>query len=213
MNIKMKLLLGIILALSWVAPLLSQPQLSGTLSGNLGPGQYLVVGDITVAENTTLTIAPGTTFLHNGHWFWNIYGCMIANGTLADSIKFIRQQEIAEHRWGGLRFTMGIPASSLRYCVVDHAYIGSGTSTSYKGAGIFAWGIDIAIAHCRITFNECIWGGGGIYAMNDNISIDSCLITDNNAFSNTNGGGIYFYNSFAASVSHCIIARNTSTGG
>jgi hypothetical protein len=207
-----KTLLALSIGLLYAGTLAAQ-NLSGTLSGNLGPGTYTVVGDIEVAAGTTLTISPGTTFQHNGHWYWNIYGTMIAIGTQADSIKWIRQQEIAEHRWGGLRFTMGTPASSLRYCVVDHAYIGSGTSTSMKGGGIFAWGITMTIAHCRISNNESIWGGGGIYAMNDYIVIDSCSITDNTASTNTNGGGVYFYNSFIASISHCIIARNTSTGG
>jgi len=191
----------------------AQPQISGPQSGTLGPGTYLVVGDIQVRPGTTLTIVPGTTFLHNGHWFWWIYGQFTADGTETDSIQFTWQQAVPEHRWGGLRFMAGASAGIVDYCVIEHAVIASGTPSTQKGGGIFSDGIPLTVTHSRISNNDAYWGGGGMYIQNAaNLLVDHCVIAENTATLGANGGGIYLYYCTGATISYNVIARNSATG-
>jgi hypothetical protein len=191
----------------------AQPQISGPQAGNLGPGTYIVVGDIQVQPGRILTIAPGTTFLHNGHWYWYIYGQLIANGTESDSIKFIRQQEVAENRWGGIRFMLNALPGTLSYCVIDYALISSAQPSTFLGAGIFSDGVALTISHSRISHCDGYWGGGGMYIRNTNaFTASNCTIVDNNATSGSNGGGFYLYNVVGGAISYCMIARNGATG-
>ena len=96
---RLVLILLLIITIPWT--LAAQTQISGPQSGTLGPGTYIVTGNITVNAGQTLTIAPGTTFLHNGYWYWKIYGTLHAVGTVADSIRWLRQNPVPAHRWAG----------------------------------------------------------------------------------------------------------------
>ena len=205
---------ALLLCLSGAGLALAQPQLSGNLSGNLGPGTYLVVGDIQVPTGQTLTIAPGTTFLHNGYRWWRIYGTLHAVGTATDSIKWLRQEALPEHRWAGLRFLPGAPAGSiLSYCVVEYGYTPTTAPATDMGGCILANTVPLTVTHCRLSFGNAWWGGGGIYGYNVNgLTISDNLIADNwaNAW---RGGGIFLDNCTNAVVSHNIIARNKADGG
>ena len=114
------------------AQLFAQQYISGSLSGNLGPGTYIVDGNCRVENGSMLTILPGTEFQHTGHYTWNIYGQLFAEGSETDSIKFTRQMPITSHRWGGIRFTPTVlQQSRMNYCVVEHVY-NTGTITSVR---------------------------------------------------------------------------------
>jgi hypothetical protein len=209
-----KSLLALLLCLGLAGLAWAQPQLSGNLSGNLGPGTYLVVGDINVPSGQTLTVAPGTTFLHNGYWYWRIYGTLNAVGTTADSIKWLRQNPVPENRWAGLRFLPGAPAGSiLSYCVVEYGYTPTTAPSSEMGGCILANTVSITVTHCRLSFGDAWWGGAGIYGYNVNgLVITNNLICDNWA-NLWRGGGIFLDGCTNATVSHNIIARNKADGG
>jgi hypothetical protein len=207
---KRSLILLLCLGLGGMA--FAQPQISGPLNGNLGPGTYLVVGNIQVIAGARLTIAPGTTFLHNGHWIWQINGTLIADGTAADSIKWVRQSPIPEHRWGGLRFMAGANSTSLDYCLIDNVN-NPYSSPALYGGGVYSSGVALSLSHSTITNNDCYYGGAGMYLQGlSSLVVDYCLITDNNAVSGSNGGGIYLLQTNGAVVSHNIIARNSASG-
>lgn len=208
-----KFVLIALLCFSLVSLSRGQPQISGPQSGTLGPGTYIVVGDIQVQAGNTLTILPGTTFLHNGPWSWNIYGQLNAEGTETDSIYFVRQNPIPDHRWRSIRFQSGASdASTLDYCVIDNCNIPSGAPYSMKGGGIYTNGVDITVNNTRISNCDAYWDGGGIYANSANITVDHCLIVDNTATSGANGGGIYLNNCAEAYITYNVIARNSATG-
>ncbi len=61
-------------------------QLSGALSGTLGPGAYHVVGIIHVDFGDSLRVMPGTTFVFDGPYPFRIYGTLLAEGTESNSI-------------------------------------------------------------------------------------------------------------------------------
>jgi len=207
MKINITLLLGIILALALAAPLLAQPHISGNLSGTLGPGTYIVDGTCTVQSGSTLTILPGTTFLHTGNYPWMIYGQLHAVGTTVDSIFFVRQNPVPEHRWGGIRFQEGSSAnSSINYCVIDNCNYSTGGGLSIRS-------VALTISNSRISNCTGIYpGGGGIYVNGTNATIDHCLIVGNNAPSGGNGGGIFFENCAAPQIKNSVVCYNTDTG-
>ena len=71
-----------------------------------------MVDDITVQVGSELMIHPGAVFQHSGHFSWNIYGKLVAKGTLEDSIGFVLQEQTKDHRWGGIRFHSGASEKS-----------------------------------------------------------------------------------------------------
>jgi len=207
MNIKMKLLLGIILALALVASALAQPHISGNLSGTLGPGSYIVDGTCTIQVGSTLTIVPGTTFLHSGNYPWLVYGQLNANGVSGDSIYFVRQFATPECRWGGIRFQEGSsPNSSMNYGVIDNCNYSTGGGLSIRS-------VPLTISHTRVSNCTGTYpGGGGIYVNGTNAVIDHCLIVGNNAPSGGNGGGVFFENCPAPQIKNSMVCYNTDTG-
>jgi hypothetical protein len=208
-----KALLASLLSLGLISLAWSQPQLSGDLSGNLGPGTYLVVGDVQVPSGQTLTIAPGTTFLHNGYRWWRIYGTLQAVGTPADSIKWLRRSPVPENRWSGLRFQQGAPSNSLiSYCVVEYGYVQYPAGAADMGGCIFSYGVPLTITHSRVSYGESLWGGGGICGYNVNgMVISYNLICDNKDTQWKGGGGILFNSCTNSTITHNDVCRNSST--
>jgi hypothetical protein len=188
-------------------------EISGPQSGILGPGTYTVIGDISVRNGETLEIVPGTEFLHNGNHTWTIQGLLTAQGTVGDSIKFVRQNPIEQHRWGGLRFqSSASPDCILDYCVIDQVHIPSSQPNSYHGGGIYINGVDLTISNTRVSNCSAQGDGGGIYAYIAAVTIDHCLIVENEEYAYNAGGGIALDECDGALVTHCIIAHNSSNG-
>ena len=143
----------------------AQQEISGPQSGILGPGSYLVVGSIQVISGETMTIVPGTEFLHNGHYVWQIYGQLNAEGTEGDSIVFKRQNPIDDHKWGGIRFMSGASQeSSIDYCIIEYAYNGM-IPIGTAGAGIYTDAVDLFISNTRVSHCSAYWDGAGICAL------------------------------------------------
>lgn len=187
--------------------------ISGPQSGSLGPGEYVVVGDISVPAGESLTIQPGTTFLHSGPYSWNIYGLLTAVGTETDSIYFVRQEPIGNDRWRSIRFQNGASDESvLDYCVIDNCLIPADAPSSMLGGGIFTHAVDITVRNTRISNCETYWHGAGIYAHNASILVENCLIVENSALA-SRGGGIFLYNCEGAHIVGNEIARNTNSSG
>lgn len=190
--------------------LFAQTNISGDLSGSLGPGDYIVVGNCNIQAGETLTLAPGTSFLFSGHYALNIYGELDAEGSESDSIKFIRQSPIEDHRWGGIRFYPSASSqSALDYCVIDYCK----NTGAVKGGGLYIEGVGFPVKNSRISNCYTEDEGAGIYAEgNSALVIDHCKIVNNRADNFSNGGGIQLRNSGNASILNSIIAYNIATG-
>ena len=207
-----KSLLVSLLSLTFVGFAQAQ-DISGPQSGTLGPGTYTVIGDISVRNGEILQIVPGTEFLHTGYYTWTIEGLLTAQGTMGDSIKFVRQNPINEHRWGGLRFQSSASSDCiLDYCVIDQVYIPSSQPSNYNGGGIFINAVDLTISNTRISNCSARGDGGGIYVSNAAVTIDHCLIVENEEYAYNAGGGIALNNCGETLVTHSIIAHNSSNG-
>jgi hypothetical protein len=204
---RMKFLTLAILLLG-LCPLIvmGQPSLQGALSGTLGPGTYLVVGNCTVDRNATVNIQPGTTFLFTGHFSWKIYGTLHANGTAADSIKFKRQQSTTDCEWSGLRFLTGAATTcNLTHCFIEGARYQ--VFPDINGGAIYVQNGGVLISYCWIT-NNLATSGGGIYLDGSAATIQNCVIFGNTA---GNGGGLFVYNAQNVNVTNTFFAKNSAT--
>ncbi|MBU0519641.1 right-handed parallel beta-helix repeat-containing protein [bacterium] len=181
--------------------------ISGSLSGTLGPGTYNVVGNCQVDAGQSLTIEPGTTFLFTGHYALKVFGTLHAVGTEADSIVFKRQQATSTCEWSGIRFMVGCsPNSILSYARLEWAKYH--TYPDYNGGAVYIEEDGITISHCYIK-NNYASSGGGMYINNVmSATITDCIFLANEA---GNGGGMYINNSQYVTVDNSIIAKNKST--
>jgi hypothetical protein len=201
--------LAILLVAIWASVVLSQPTIQGRLSGNLGPGAYVVIGNCSVDAGATLTVAPGTTFQFSGHFSIKVYGTLNAVGTAADSILFVRQSVTPDCEWSGLRFMAGAPANSVvSYALFEGARYQ--VWPDYYGGALFI-GAPVTISHCYV--NNCYSAsGGGIYIASVNsgtVNITDCIIMNCSA---GNGGGLYvYYSNATVNILNSFIARNSST--
>ena len=194
-----------------IAALAHAQNISGPLSGTLGPGTYTVVGDCQVNVGNTLIILPGTTFLHAGPYEWAIAGTLMASGATADSIRWIRQLPDTIYDWRGLRFNgSGASGSLLEYCLIDHC-----DNSAYYGGGIYCSGAAITLRHSTISWNKANLGGG-IYASSSAIVIEYCLISHNSSVelgtTSGNGGGLFLLSSNNAYIRHSEFAWNHNSG-
>jgi len=94
----------------------------------------------------------------------------------------------------------------LENCILlsNHADSGGGGITIFSAGG--------GLKHCTISQNSTAGQGGGIelpYII-EPVYLDSCLIEDN--YSESKGGGIYFY-PYVMSIVHCILRNNTAQFG
>ena len=184
----------------------SQPIISGDLSGALGPGEYIVVGDCRVPTGQSLQIMPRTILMFSGHYQLIVSGQLIAEGTFTDSIKFIRQHPTEACRHGGIRFQSGVSGgSTLSYCLIDHAK--NSGYPNYNGGGINSGNTAVTITNCWIS-NCYASSGGGLYANDSYIKISDCVFFNNTA---GNGGGIYLNKCQIAEVNNCLFIKNSST--
>ncbi|RJP78810.1 MAG: hypothetical protein C4524_06070 [Candidatus Zixiibacteriota bacterium] len=164
-----------------------QPTISGPLTGNLGPGVFIVVGDCQVPAGQALTIQPGTELLFSGHYFLKVDGHLSAVGTAADSIILRRQFPTNECRHGGIHLNPGSSDSSqLAYVHIDHA--NNVDFPDCFGGGLLCWDAGVSVSHC--TFSHCrAQYGGGAYFIGAQASVTDCAFRENEAVAR--GGCIY----------------------
>ena len=97
-------------------------QLSGSLSGTLGPGEYHIADTILVESSDSLLLMPGTIFNFDRPYPFLIYGVLLAEGTESNSIIFTTDTLANHNRWFGLQFNYFISSGSrLAYCVIEYS--------------------------------------------------------------------------------------------
>jgi len=184
----------------------AQEQISGPVSGTLGPETYLVVGDIFVNRTDSLEILPGTSFLHQGQYTWFIEGMFTASGTEDDSILFTSLDSTIATTWGGLRFEYnGNDWASLSYCTIEN---GRRLSPLYgSGGGIYTDQVNLTLDHCTVVSCSSSYNGGGLYASNCTVEIDNCNFQKCYA---SDGGAIYLYYCEDCVINNSVVAESHS---
>ncbi len=88
-----------------------------TLSGS----PYLVVGDVTIDPDITLTIDPGVQVRFDGNYALYVRGTLIAEGLPGQEILFTSNQPTpAPGDWGVLDFRSGSQYSHLQYATIEY---------------------------------------------------------------------------------------------
>jgi uncharacterized delta-60 repeat protein len=183
-------------------------QLSGPLSGTLGPGTYHIVGDISIQSSDTLTLMPGTVFHFDSLYGFYINGTLMAEGTESDSIVFTTDTTANPSRWHGLRFDgSGSTGSRLAYCLIEHG-IAIGSAPDSWGGGVLCDGASPTFTHCTIRDNVAQFGGG-VKCYSASASFTSCTISGNRA--TTYGGGIACIQNSSMILTDCTIENNSAS--
>ena len=174
--------------------------LSGSISGTISSGYYVVDTDITVPVDSSLTIEPGTVFDFSDDTEFFINGKITAIGSESDSIRFTGVV------WEGLRiYNVDNDSSIFEYCVIEnssssniYSYRSSivvkdsriaGGYSSWCGGGIYVDESTLTVQSSIFNNNDCDSWGGGIYSDDSNVDIQSCIFENSNA---QYGAGIYF---------------------
>ncbi|TKJ41004.1 hypothetical protein CEE37_04895 [candidate division LCP-89 bacterium B3_LCP] len=180
---------------------------SGNVSGTWSADTVLVVGDVRVPVDSTLTIEPGVEVVFRGYYKLIVNGWLSAEGTENDLILFTAAD--TSHAWHGIRFIDAPDNSHLSYCVIQYGHA-EGATDDKHGGGIYCLNSNPVISWCTIQCNSTQdfpeGFGGGVYCDNSSPSISDCIICKN---SSTKGGGLYFIDNSHATIIRCIIAENT----
>ena len=127
---------------------------------------YIVVDNIFVDANITLTILPGTIVKFNtstypiGDYeygdgyteakFMKVSGKLKAEGTAQDSIIFTKNCEETDRRWGVIIFNyLSEDDSILKHCMIEYSYY-----IRLMFAGDWYWG-GVSLSNARVTISNC----------------------------------------------------------
>ncbi len=184
-----------------------------------------VEGEITLMDDVTLTILPGTRIEFQGHYGIKIMGTIIADGRESDSIIFTMPLSDTagfykwydnEGSWGGIYFdnTAGQGAdgnmhdndtSRLDHCIFEYTKSSKNEDAYYAGIEVTDFS-RLIISNCEFRNNRTHYRGGAIRAYTNS----DIIIRDNHIHHNTAwewGGAIYLHNS-GAFLSGNIIEYN-----
>ena len=180
--------------------------ISGTLSGTLGPGGYIVFDDISIEFGDTLRLVPGTAFRFSGPYSFEIEGTLLAEGTSEDSVLFTTLPLLNPDYWENMRFDgVGSSGSRLTYCDIQY-----GSHANLGGGGIQCIGASPTITNCTFRDNTARFGGGISIEWDSSPAISQCTFFGNTA---ELGGAIYCGDGASPTIISCVIRHNSADFG
>ncbi len=192
--------------------------IQGDIYTSTWSADQIVTGDITVIDGETLTIDHGVTISFSGHYKFNVQGCLLAEGTINDSIIFTAIDQ--EMDWFGIRFTntpVTNDSSRITYCKIEYGDA-NGTGDEVNGGGIYIKNFDkVIISYSNISNNHANEGGAGICCYQSSPLIEYNKISNNHAgyMMPGSGGGaaisLYYYSSPV--IRHNEISYNYAYSG
>ena len=175
---------------------------AGNISGiwTFADSPFIIDGEINIPVENTLEIEPGVQVIFSGHFKFNVYGRLLAEGTQSDTIIFTVSDTTGfsyfyspAGSWHGLRFydtnSNGQDSSKVIYCKLEYGKSTTGGSPGiYGGAILCDNSSNILIKHCLLTDNTANSGGAICCYPNSSPRIEDVVIKENIAKS---GGGMY----------------------
>ncbi|MCK4746227.1 MAG: right-handed parallel beta-helix repeat-containing protein, partial [Bacteroidales bacterium] len=194
-----------------------------------------VESNITILDDITLTIEPGTRVEFTGHFGLHVMGTLIADGTEADTIVFTMADadtsgfyiwDDPAGSWWGIIFNnhwykaggvwhgadgamIDNDTSRLDHCIIEFTKSVQDDYFAYGGIESVSFS-RLVVSNCEIRNNKCHHRGGGIRAFTNS----DIIIRDNYIHHNTAwqwGGGIYLHNSGAIVTGNTIEHNRTLT--
>ncbi|RZL50544.1 MAG: hypothetical protein EOP00_03955 [Pedobacter sp.] len=154
---------------------------------------YLIYNSLTVTENSSLTISPGSKILFHGNSTLSVKGTLIVNGNKTDSVLFAsdRLEKTYQNetgQWNGIHFYPESKNSTINYAVIKNGTAGitvdgrSGngkpklllTNSIIKNMEVVGFlGYETELTAFNNLFYNCgqylLYGaGGGIYNLKQN---------------------------------------------
>lgn len=158
---------------------------------------FVILDQISVDSNVTLTIQKGCRIFHHANAPFIVNGTLLINGEAPDSLRvaFTGDRLDEYYRdlpgsWPGIRFTSSSKNNSLTYTNIENATTGI-TTEKWK------------ITENKLALNQCIvnnCSNAGILALNSSIIGTNCLIT------NCEGNNISILGGGKYSFDFCTVA-------
>ncbi len=193
---------------------------SGTINVNTtwttSNSPYIVTGDVTVVNGTTLTINPGVTVKFDGLYSLMVNGTLNANGTQSQPINFTSNRSTpARGDWNRVR--LHGKNNTLNYCQISYGsyplYImGENTNNSIRNCKIFnnsGDGIYLKKTTNNTIYNTTVYfsySNGITLLASENNTIKNSFIYENRAF------GIYLRSSKNNIIESTNVSENTGGG-
>jgi len=98
---------------------------------------YIIDGDVTIGQDSSLTIDPGVTVEFTSGTSMMVNGLLTADGTSGSQITFTSTASTpAAGDWGRIEFVNTTdPATILNYCVIEYGGAGSRNTNLFYEAG------------------------------------------------------------------------------
>ena len=186
-----------------IEPRTSEVHIVQDTAWTLTDSPYIIVRDVIVESNATLTIEPGVEVRCGGNFSLIIEGKLYAKGTKEKPIKFTSNRlQPQPGDWKTINF-MNAKTSTLEYCVIEYAFdgitidnssvqIANSTISNNLNSGIFIMHGNNAILKGNwIAFNR-----HGVYMYGEASGVS---LTENRIFSNSESGIV-----LEAATSKCI---------
>ena len=199
----------------------------GDVSGTwtLANSPYQITGDITIPDDSTLTIEPGVLVEFQGYYYLNVQGRLLAEGTQTDTIVFTVNDTSGFHNpdtslggWNGIQFIdtpLSNDSSKIEYCKLQFGKaVGTGLPDNNGGAIYIANFNELEIAHCLIISNSAGGSnspaGGGLALYSSNIKLEENEISNSRAW---DGGAVIIYECDPVFINNRIISNHAEAGG
>jgi hypothetical protein len=199
--------------------------LSGNVSGTWTKANspYRINGNIIIPNGSTLTIEPGIIVLFKGSYKMDVKGCVLAVGTVTDTITFTAENPSVG--WQSVKFlnTSGTnDTSRFIYCKMEYGKLDKAVGMDRAGGAVFAMNFSkLVISRCLLQKNLVYNSGGDQDGYGGAIMLwtSSPIITDNTIInnecigSNSGGGAIMCWANSNAVISGNRISGNKATLG
>jgi len=162
---------------------------------------YLVLGNITIPQDSLLQIDDGVVVEFQGHYQLHVLGRILALGTAGNLITFT-----ALSNWWGIRYDAILSAqdsSLFMYCKFEKGNANGTGNYQLGGAFFIPYFSKIRVENCTISNNSAYYGGA-FYCDHANPKIIGNTFSNNTA-TGSYGGGIYCW------YSSPVIANNIMT--
>lgn len=181
---------------------------------------YIILGDIQIDSTKQLRIEPGVEVRFKGNYKLTVFGRLLVEGTITDSVKFTAAD--TSNGWAGIRFidtdNNFLDSSKIMYASFSHSKKIAGSDEEKSGGAISI------INSSKIDINNSFFyknqsaanypfGGGAIYVANSFPIIKYCSFLKNTAV-HGNGGAMLITNSGVNLRNSSFINNNAfGTGG
>jgi hypothetical protein len=195
---------------------------------NAAGSPYIILDDVLVHGDSTLTLNAGTTALFTGPHFLEVHGQLLVNGTPTDPVTFDRENDTVSWRGIFLNYTDTSMSDSsiLQYGSISHTSGGScltihhssrvrvshfsmSYGESFRGGGINCRFSDPMLEYLTVEHNHTL-DGAGIALENSDALLCHCTVQLNVA--DGAGGGMVIFDQSSPVLDSCFIGINSASG-